>query len=146
MEEIGKSFMIKDGKYGPPDTYLGANIEKVQLDDGSYALRMHSKHYVANLIQTVEDLLQEDWRELKGRWKSKTHTTLLPTSNKPELDNSKLPDHASRYRQLIGMLKWAVELGQMDIHVEVAMMSQYQAEPREGHLEALYLIVHYLKR
>ena len=26
------------------------------------------------------------------------------------------------------------------------MMSQYQAEPREGHLEALYLITHYLKK
>jgi hypothetical protein len=24
-------------------------------------------------------------------------------------------------------------------------MSQYQADPRTGHLEALYLIVHYLK-
>jgi hypothetical protein len=57
MDEIGKYFTIKDNKYGPPDTYLGANIEKVQLDDGLYAWRMHSKHYVDNLILTIEDLL-----------------------------------------------------------------------------------------
>ena len=36
------SFTIKDGKYGPPETYLGANIEKVQLDDGLNAWSMHS--------------------------------------------------------------------------------------------------------
>jgi hypothetical protein len=39
-----------------------------------------------------------------------------------------------------------VELGRLDILFEVLMMSQYQAEPREGHMEALYLIVHYLKK
>ena len=44
MEEIGRSFTIKDGKYGPPKTYLGANIEKVQLDDASNALSMHSRY------------------------------------------------------------------------------------------------------
>jgi hypothetical protein len=37
MEDIKKYFTIKDDKYGPPDTYLGSNIEKVQLDDGPHA-------------------------------------------------------------------------------------------------------------
>jgi hypothetical protein len=55
-------------------------------------------------------------------------------------------EHASRFKQIIGILRWAVELGQLDILLEVLMMSQYQAEPREGHMEALYLIVHYLKK
>ena len=103
---------------------------------------MHSRHYVSNLIATVEDLLREEDRELKGRWKLKPHTTPLPKTYKPELDDTRLcnEDHASRYRQIIGMLKWAVELRRMDIHVETAIMSQYQAEPQVGHLEALYLM------
>ena len=46
MKDIGKQFTIKDDKYGAPTTYLGANIEKFQLDDGSYAWSMTSKHYV----------------------------------------------------------------------------------------------------
>jgi hypothetical protein len=32
MEDIKKYFTIKDDKYGSPDTYLGSNNEKVQLD------------------------------------------------------------------------------------------------------------------
>jgi hypothetical protein len=148
METINKYFTIKDNKYGPPDTYLGSNVEKVQLDDGSYAWSMHSQHYFKSLVQTIEDLLGEDGRELKSTFKQKKHTGPLHTSYKPELDSTKPCDeeHASRFRQIIGILRWAVELGRLDILFEVSMMSQYQAEPREGHLEALYLITHYLKK
>jgi hypothetical protein len=109
---------------------------------------MNSKHNVKNLIETVSELLAEDGRELKGTFKNKTHSSPLPTTYKPELDDTPLcsDEHASRFRQIIGILRWAVELGRMDIHFEVAMMSQYQADPRIGHLEALYLIVHWLKK
>jgi hypothetical protein len=34
MEEIGKEFEIKNGEYGPPTSYLGAGISKVQLSTG----------------------------------------------------------------------------------------------------------------
>ena len=106
MEDIKKYFTIKDDKYGSLDTYLGSNIEKVQLDDGSYAWRMHSQHYVKSLIQTIEDLLLEDGRELKGTFKQKTHSGPLSTSYKPELDNSQpcSEEHASHFRQIIGIL------------------------------------------
>ena len=53
-------------------------------------------------------------------------------------------EHASRYRQIVGILRWAIELGRFDILTEVALLSQYQACPREGHLEALYWIINYL--
>eukprot|EP00957_Ditylum_brightwellii_P082935 6305460-Ditylum_brightwellii.AAC.1 len=36
---------------------------------------------------------------------------------------------------MVGVLRWAVELGQIDIHVEVALMSYYLAMPRKGCLE-----------
>ena len=148
MVEIGKHFTIKDNKYGEPTAYLGANIEKVQLEDNVTAWSMTSKHYVKNLIETISDLLAEDGRELKGRFKQKSHAGPLPVSYAPELDDTPhcSEEHASRYRQIIGILRWAVELGRLDIHFEVAMMSQYQADPRNGHLEALYLICHYLKK
>lgn len=54
------------------------------------------------------------------------------------------PDKESRYRQLIGILRWAVELGRLDILHEVAILSQFQALPREGHLEAAYHVFDYL--
>jgi len=48
--------------------------------------------------------------------------------------------------QLIGNLCWAVELGQINIFQEVSVLSQYQANPRLGHLEAAYHIFAYLKK
>jgi hypothetical protein len=50
----------------------------------------------------------------------------------------------SRYLQLIGILRWAIKLGRIDIALETALMLQYSASPREGHLEAVYHIFAYL--
>ena len=49
------------------------------------------------------------------------------------------------YHNFIGVLQWIVELGRIDIDVEVCMMSSHLALPREVHLEELYHIVAYLK-
>ena len=39
-----------------------------------------------------------------------------------------------------------MELGRLDIYYETAVLSQYLASPREGHLEAVYHIFAYLKK
>ncbi len=52
----------------------------------------------------------------------------------------------SRFLQLVGILQWAIELGQLDIYVELSQLSQHQALPRRGHLEAIYHIFAYLKK
>ena len=136
---------IKNNEYGPPTIYLGAGISKVKAGDHE-SWSMESKQYVKAAVQTVKDLLAEDGRELKGGKRS--HKGPLPPSYQPELDATHECDeeHASRFRQLIGILRWAIELGRFDIMIEVSLMSQYQAAPREGHLEALYLIFHHLEK
>ena len=50
-----------------------------------------------------------------------------------------------RYLQLMGILRWAIELGRIDMFVEVSQLSQFQALPRQGQLEAAYHIFAYLK-
>jgi len=50
-----------------------------------------------------------------------------------------------RFQNLLGMVRWAVELGRLDILHEVSKLSSYNAMPREGHLQALYRIFCYLK-
>ena len=147
MEIIGKTFQIKDGETGPPKRYLGADIEKFQNEEGENAWSMTCDTYVKNAVETVKTLLAEDGMELKSGPR-KQHKGPLPPTYKPELDVTKECDaeHVSRFQQLIGILRWAVELGRVDIQVEVAIMSQYSASLREGHLEALYLIFHYLSR
>ncbi len=43
------------------------------------------------------------------------------------------------------MLQWIVELGRVDLDVEVSMMSSHLAFPHEGHLKEIYHIFAYLK-
>jgi hypothetical protein len=44
------------------------------------------------------------------------------------------------------MLRWATELGRVDILFEVSILSQYQASPREGHLGQVMHIFAFLKK
>jgi hypothetical protein len=48
--------------------------------------------------------------------------------------------------QLIGILRWAMEIGPIDIFLKVSLLSQYQANPRFKHLEAINHIFAYLKK
>jgi N-acyl-L-homoserine lactone synthetase len=51
------------------------------------------------------------------------------------------------YQLLIGILRWAVELGHVDIITEVSMLlSSHLALPREGHLGAVFYIFAYTKK
>jgi hypothetical protein len=56
------------------------------------------------------------------------------------------PELSSHYLQLIGIARWAIELGHIDIHHKVSsLLSQYQANPKVGHLEAVYHVFVYMK-
>jgi hypothetical protein len=106
---------------------------------------MRSKTYVKNAIKVVEALLLED--DPTATLKS-TARNPFPSGYKPELDvtpewNDEL---ASRFLQLVGILRWAIEHGRIDIFVELSQLSQHQALPRKGHLEAIYHIFAYLKK
>lgn len=60
----------------------------------------------------------------------------------PALDSQE----AAYYQSLIGILRWIVELGRVDICLEVSMMSSHMVLPREGHLEQVLHIFTYLKK
>ena len=74
--------------------------------------------------------------------------TPLKSGYRPELDVS--PElnasDASYYQSLIGVLRWIVELGRVDICLECSMMSSHLALPREGHLEQVLNIFAYLDK
>ena len=66
---------------------------------------------------------------------------------RPELECSDELDaeDANWYQELIGILRWAVELGRIDIQYEVTILSSYLAMPRKGHLTAALHVFAYLK-
>ena len=49
------------------------------------------------------------------------------------------------HQYYIGILRWAVELGRLDILHEVSKLSSYNASPRIGHLDANYRVFEYPK-
>ena len=44
----------------------------------------------------------------------------------------------------MGILRWAVELGRVDIITEVSILSAHNCAPRKGHLEAAYQMFEFL--
>ena len=49
------------------------------------------------------------------------------------------------YLHLVGILRWYIELGRIDIFHETLLMPQYQANTLIGHIEVKYLIFDNLK-
>ena len=144
IAEIEQFYTAKPGSVKEPEIYLGAEVMKHQLQDGRVCWATSPRKYIENALKVVEQMLQDDGEGAELRKKA---ANPFPSNYKPELDVTEEleGDLASRYLQLIGILRWAIELGRIDIFHEVAIMSQYQASPRIGHLETLYHIFAYLK-
>ena len=63
------------------------------------------------------------------------------TDSVPELDKYVI----TTFQELIGILRWAVEIGIVGILTEISTLSSYQAYPREGHLKQICHIFVFLK-
>ena len=103
------------------------------------------RDYVKNAITTVGKLFEEDG---KGFTFKDSVKNPFPTRYKSELDVTEelRPENISRYLQLIGICRWAVELGRINIFLEVSLLSKYQASQRLGYIKVLYNVFAYLKK
>ena len=142
---IGKYFELKEASIGPPKLYLGGTVRKVELDSGVKAWSFSSSQYVQAAVKNVETHLEKP--EVKWRMPTRAETPLR-TSYRPELDTSPElgPTDSAYYQSLIGILRWMVELGRVDICLETSMMSSHLALPREGHLEQVLHMFAHLKK
>ena len=143
MKAINQVYRLKDGA-GSPDRYLGANVQKVQLADGSTAWSMTCVDYLKGVISNVNKNLEQAKTSLKNFGDGKRP---YPSSYRPEIDVSREldPEQTNYFQQLIGILRWSIELGRIDIYTEVSCISQFLCNPREGHLLAAYKIFRYLQ-
>lgn len=149
IEAIGNVFKIKEGSAGPPTVYLGANIQKVASRSQGECWGMSCEQYVRDAIKHVKERLKQDGYEFNKKLSDTRYSPQQPFSNlkyRPELDVSIIcsDTEASYYQNLIGVLRWIVELGRIDIHFEVATLSQYLVNPRRGHLHQALHIFKYL--
>ncbi|MEM7003142.1 MAG: Ty1/Copia family ribonuclease HI, partial [Pseudomonadota bacterium] len=135
------SVKFKHDKIEPPGNNLGAKLAKKQLN-GRSMWTMTSVDYVNASVKNVEESIKKFGLKLPKR-----STTPMSSAFVPELDGTAEldSDRLTLYQELIGVLRWATEIGRVDILHEVSILSQYQALPREGHLEEVLRIFAYLK-
>lgn len=120
----------------------------VELSNGVKAWAASPSQYVQASVKNVERYLPKLSIEtgIDYRLPAKADTP-LPSSYRPELDvtDELGAVEAAYYMSLIGVLRWMVELGRVDICLEVSIMSSHLALPRFGHLQQLLHIFAHLK-
>ena len=144
---IDKYFKLKPSMIGDPDIYLGDKLKKMRLENGVWAWAKIPASYVKESVSNVEKYLAE---LADARWqlpKKKAKNPFIGDYG-PEMDNTPALEHdiASWYQYLIGMLRWTVEIGRVDIITEVSMMAAHMAMPREGHLEVVLHVFELLRQ
>ena len=142
MEQVKERFTLKGDAYGTPTEYLGATVERMQTAHGETCWTQSSDKYVKASVEQIEKTLAEKGRALPTNCK-----TPLKSGYRPEADASSelKADGVAYYQELIGILRWACELGRLDILLETNLMSQYLALPREEHLNQVIRMFGYLK-
>lgn len=143
MDSLSEIYQLKPGSVGPPSRYLGATIQTMQMSDGREVWTMSSEEYLENALPIVEGLMK---RTGQLPFNKRQRKRPYQYGYKPELDDSPLLEdgEVTIYQQLVGMLRWVVELGRIDVLYEVTKLSSYNALPRKGHLREVFNIFFYL--
>ena len=143
---MGDTFTLKDDKVEAPTDFLGAQVKHRTIprtqEGYTHAWSFQSKKYVESSIKNVEMNATERGLSLPKRVQGP-----LSHGYKPELDTSPELDQKDTqwYQEMIGILRWAIELGRVDIQFEVTIMASFTANPREDHLKGVLHIFSYLK-
>jgi hypothetical protein len=138
MAQVQSDFTVKKESIGPPDRYLGADTRKVNNGRSSF-WTMSSKSYLDKAIKNLKAKLKESGLEYNKKLSDPIYRPSQPfttASYRPELDTSEecTDEQITLFQNLIGILRWAVELGRIDIGYEVSVLSRYLVSPRTGHL------------
>jgi Reverse transcriptase (RNA-dependent DNA polymerase) len=135
-------YRLKD--VGEPKRYLGAEIGKYHFSDGTTAWYMSAKLYLQQAI--IE--LERKWGNVMKLFPRQTLDVPMQPGSHPEMDTTKFlsDDDTQLYQSYIGILRWAVELGRVDLAHVAGAMARFSASPREGHLYEVLRIFAYCKK
>jgi hypothetical protein len=121
LENLNAYLKIKEGSIHIPTFYLGAKLKKTVLPNGVVACGMISSKYVHSAVQNIQQYMvalpgdQKLLKKASGPFAGGYNPKL---DESPELDSIR----ANFYQSQIGILRWCVELGRIDIITEVSIM------------------------
>ena len=145
LKEIDHFFKTEPRSIRDPEFYLGAKLRGVVLPNGVQAWAMSPSKYIQAAVANVKDYHS---RTYPTRTWAKRTSGPFPLNYAPELDATPVLDAqaAAFYQTQIGVLRWCVELGCIDIITEVSELASHLIMPREGHLEAVFHLFNYLEK
>lgn len=146
LDRINGYMPLKPSSVGDPDIYLGAKLKQTRLPNGVWAWGLSPSKYVAQAVKNCQTHLTD---KLNDRYRLPSRAeNPFPVDYAPEMDTTDPldPECSSFYQHLIGVTRWMVELGRVDIATEISLLSSHLAYPREGHLEAALHVMAYLKQ
>jgi len=129
----------------PPTRYLGAKIGKQQLENGSEAWFISAEDYLEKALPVIE----ATFRPLKAMFKTKLDAPPPASPNfDHELDDTDFlnENDTKLYQSYIGILRWAIELGRIDLAHIGATLAKFMATPRKGHMVAVLRIFACIKK
>jgi hypothetical protein len=128
----------------PPTRYLGASIGTYDLDDQTKCFFMSPDQYLANAITVVQANLQKHNIKLNYM---RSDVPITPGYH-PEVDRSDPlnADAMNLYQSYVGVLRWCIELGRIDVCNALGKLVSYLACPRIGYVEAVLQVLSYLSK
>ena len=114
------------------------------LDNGVRAWGLSTSKYVQEAFKNTEQYLETNFDGLKF---PKRAPTPFFNDYQAELDTTPVFNaaQANHYQSQIGVLRWIVELGHIDMVIEASILSSQSSMPQEGHLDAVCRIFGNLK-
>jgi hypothetical protein len=145
LHEAPFYFKMKDVR--APKTYLGTTIDLVELNDNVNTWSMLAAGYLEKVLPAIEEKFGSLRTIYKKTDRKKLFIPVLPDYH-PEMDETNLLDDDEKrlYQSYIGILRWVVKLGCIDLVHTCATMAKFMAALREGHMAYLLCTFAYLKK
>ena len=118
LMNIDKYFKLKPSSIGGPDTYLGAKLKYTRAENGVWCWTLSPSKYVQEACKNCEIFLKNNF---DGKYSlPRTAPNPFVGEYRPETDMTDPlePVRASYYQTMIGVMRWMVEIGRIDIATE----------------------------
>ena len=145
LSRIDKYFKLKPDSMGDPEMYLGAKLKEHQAANGVWCWTMSPSKYVREAVKNCDAHLKKNFDGRHSLPKKAPNPFLYGYEAESDTSPALDPERASYYQTIIGVMRWMVELGRIDIATELSILSSYLAYPREGHFDAALHCMAYLR-
>ena len=139
LNQLIEYLPLKPSSVGNPNKYLGSKLKKTRLDNKLEAWEMSPSKYVTWAAKNCASHLT---KKIARKYPVPECTYNLFSTDycaTTNITEPLTPEYASFFMHLIGVLRWMVKLGQIDIVTEVSMLLLYLAYPKKDIWRPLYI-------